>query len=263
MIHGSLYLASVSLMLSSPVNGSATPASPQSHEREWRRAFASAEHYTHRRLGRVSFALVDDEGRLHSYHGVRHYHSASLVKAMLLVAYLNQPRVRHHRLDFGSRALLRPMIVRSDNRAASRVRGMVGNVGLARVARRAGMQHFASATDWGSTHIAAGDQARFFYRIDRLVPRRHRLYARSLLAHVIGPQRWGVPQALPSHTRVFFKGGWRPERGAWVVHQAALVERGKRRASLAVLTDSDRTDGYGHETIRGIAKRVLRPLARP
>jgi hypothetical protein len=62
---------------------------------------------------------------------------------------------------------------------------------------------------------------------------------------------------------VFFKGGWRPENGGWIIHQVALVERGKRRASLAVLTDGDRTDGYGHETIRGIAKRVLRPLARP
>jgi hypothetical protein len=46
------------------------------------------------------------------------------------------------------------------------------------------------------------------------------------------------------------------------VHQVALVERGDRRVALAVLTDSDRTEAYGHETIRGVARRALRPLAR-
>jgi hypothetical protein len=65
---------------------------------------------------------------------------------------------------------------------------------------------------------------------------------------------------LDPEARIFFKGGWRPETAGWLVHQAALVERGTRRVSIAVLTDHDRSREYGRATIRGIAKRALRPL---
>jgi hypothetical protein len=125
------------------------------------------------------------------------------------------------------------------------------------------MHHFASAVSWGDTQVTAADQARFFIQIDRLVPPRHRLYARRLLAGIVREQRWGIPAAAaPAGARVFFKGGWRPEGGAWLVHQAALVESQGRRASLVVLTDGDRSEGYGHETIRGVAASLLRVMAR-
>jgi hypothetical protein len=117
---------------------------------------------------------------------------------------------------------------------------------------------------WGDTHLAARDQAVFFYGIDRFVPTRHRAYVRQLLSGVIASQRWGIPEVTPSgaNVRVYFKGGWRPSAGGWIVNQAALVEApGGRRVALAVLTDHDRTEGYGHETVRGVAARVLAPLA--
>jgi hypothetical protein len=94
------------------------------------------------------------------------------------------------------------------------------------------------------------------------VPPRHRRYARGLLRSVVPDQRWGIPAGLPRGARAYFKGGWRPDDGGWLVNQAALVERGRRRVAIAVLTDHDRTDGYGHETIRGLTKRLLRPLAQ-
>jgi len=260
-----LALAAVALLATAPLAAAATPEGPHARHRHklWRKAFASAEHYAARRLGRVSVALVDDFGVVHGYHRARGYRSASVVKAMLLVSYLNRRGVRGHRLSSSSRRLLRPMITRSDNNAATRVRSIVGNRGLRRLARRVGMKHFATARAWGNTRIAAADQARFFSRIDELVPRRHRRYARRLLRSIVGPQRWGIPQSLPKGARAYFKGGWRPVAGGWIVHQVALVERGKRRVALAVLTDHDRSEGYGHETIRGVAKRALRPLALP
>jgi hypothetical protein len=226
--------------------------------RRWRRAFRSARRYARARLGRVSVAFIDDQGRQHGYIASRQYRSASLVKAMLLVAYLRRPEIRHRPLSGASRALLGPMIRRSDNAAASQVRNIVGNPGLAALARAAGMHHFASSVSWGDTLLAAGDQARFFYAIDRLAPERHRHYARALLSHIVTGQRWGIPAAAPAGTRVFFKGGWRPESGGWRVLQSALVEKGRRRVSLSVLTEGDRTEGYGHETVRGVAARLLR-----
>jgi hypothetical protein len=239
----------------------ATDAGLAQQHRVWRHAYQSAVRYEHARLGRISFAIVDGTGVLRTFHGRSRYHSASLVKAMLLVSYLNRPGIRGHRLTRASRALLHPMITRSDNGAATRVRAIVGNRGLARLARRAGMTDFATAVAWGDTQMTAADQARFFLRIDKLVPRRHRRYARGLLRSIVPEQRWGIPAGLPRGARAYFKGGWRPAPGGWLVNQAALVERGRRRVALAVLTDHDRTDGYGHETIRGLAERLLRPLS--
>lgn len=227
---------------------------------EWKRAFAAAERYARSREGRVSVALVDDTGRLRRHRSTRRFASASLVKAMLLVAYLD--RARDRGLASGDRALLEPMIVRSRNGAAHRVLGIVGHAGLHRVARRAGMRRFATRTGWANTQITAADQARLFVRIDDLVPKRHRRYARHLLRSIIERQRWGVPRALPEGARVFFKGGWRPHGTGWITHQAALVEQGRRRVSLAVLTDQDPSRGYGRVTIREVARRALAPLAR-
>jgi hypothetical protein len=124
------------------------------------------------------------------------------------------------------------------------------------------MHHLGVLPGWANTRIDAGDQARFFYRIDRLVPKRHRRYARYLLSHVTPVQRWGVGQAAAHGERAFFKGGWRPQGGGWLVHQVALVERGGKRVSLAVLTDHDRDFVYGQDTIKGVARRALKPLAR-
>jgi Beta-lactamase enzyme family len=239
-----------------------TPGTGEAERRaQWRHAFREAKRFAGQREGRVSFALVDDTGRLRTHHGRRAYNSASVVKAMLLVAYLRQHEVRSRRLGSDERGLLGPMVVRSDNSAASRVRDIVGYDALLRLARRAGMRRFEVRPSWGDTQITAADQARLFARIDRLCPRRHRRYARRLLRDIVPRQRWGIPPALPDGARPFFKGGWREEAGGWLVHQAALVEARGRRVSIAILTDRDRTKGYGRGSIRGVARRALWPLA--
>jgi hypothetical protein len=228
----------------------------------WGRAFRQATHFARRRGGRVSLALITPGGSMLRDHAVQHHYSASAVKAMLLVAYLSRPAIRHHRLSPASRALLYPMITRSDNDAATRVDSIVGGAGIARVGRLARMRHLQVLPGWSNTRISAGDQARFFYRIDKLVPKRHRAYARFLLSHVTEEQRWGVGRAIPSGARAFFKGGWRPQHSGWLVNQIALLESGGRRVSLAVLTDHDRDFVYGQDTIEGVARRALLPLER-
>lgn len=223
----------------------------------WRRRIRSAASYARARSGRVSFAVMDEEGQLRGYRERDAYHSASTVKAMLMVTYLNRGSVRRRALNPGDRALLHPMITRSDNAAASRIRDIVGNGALARLARRAGMRDFATAAPWGNTRITAADQARFFVRIDRFVVKRHRAYARRLLRNIMPSQRWGMPPARPRGWDIFFKGGWRPTGTGILVHQIALFQRGERRISVAVLTDGNPSYGYGHETIRGTAARLL------
>ena len=117
---------------------------------------------------------------------------------MLLVAYLDLPSVRARPLTPGDRALLAPMIRRSDNAAAGSVLGIVGPNRLRGLARRAGMRRFTPVTGvWGLSRIDAADQARYFLRIDSLVAPRHRAYALKLLNTITPAQRWGIARVRP------------------------------------------------------------------
>ena len=224
----------------------------------WDARMKDAVRFARRRAGSVSFAIVDERGRIHAFNRGRRYHSASLVKAMLLVAYLNQGGVRNRSLHGADRALLGPMIRVSDNGAASAVQSRVGLGAMRRLARRAGMRRFRPNPVWGGSEITARDQARFFFRIRNLTPRRHRKYALGLLRRIVPGQRWGIPPGRPKGWSVHFKGGWYPSGGGWRVHQGALLRRGGRKLGLAVLTEYGPGYGYGQETITGVTRRLLR-----
>ena len=176
---------------------------------------------------------------------------------MLMVAYLERPGVAHRALNGYDRSLLAPMITVSDSNAAGTVRAIVGNAGLRALAARVGMERFATDPIWGKSHITAADQTRFFYRIDRFIPRRHRAYAMHLLASITASQRWGIGRIALPHWHVYFKGGWGSGTGR-IDHQVALLTRGCARASLAVLTMDDGSHRYGQATLRGIFTRLLR-----
>jgi Beta-lactamase enzyme family len=225
----------------------------------WQARVNQAAAFARGRAGSVSFAVIDERRRLHGFGANASYPSASLVKAMLLISYLSQRGVRHRRLHRAERRLLGPMIRVSDNDAASAVYERIGSASLARLARRAGMRNFETNPVWGGCQVTARDQARFFYRLRSLVPRRHRSYALGLLARIVASQRWGIPRASPPGWRVHFKGGWYPDDGgAWRVHQAALLRDGRRRLSVAVLGSGAPTFGYGAATVEGVATRLLR-----
>jgi Beta-lactamase enzyme family len=209
-----------------------------------------AQRWARRRAGTVAFAVAGD-GRIRGVAIHRRYYSASVVKAMLALAVLRAAPDRALTAD--ERALLRPMIVVSDNDAATAVYARVGAGALYSIARTAGMTNFDVGFNWADAQLTAHDQARLFLRIDRLTPRRHRGYLRNLLASITPSQRWGIaPVAAERGFHIMFKGGWR----AGIFHQVALLERDGRRIALAVLTRSA-DDGYGRQTQSGIAARVL------
>jgi Beta-lactamase enzyme family len=206
----------------------------------------------------VTFA-VRTERRFYGHHATRSVRSASVVKAMLMVAYLRRGSVRGRPLGRGDMRLLAPMIRWSNNRAASRIRDLVGNGALARLARRARMPRFRPAPVWGNSSICAADQTRLFLRLERHVPRRHRATALRLLGSVVRSQRWGIARVAPRDWELYFKGGWGDERGE-VDHQVALLRHGRRRLALAITTTANPSHAYGKETLRGVAARLLRGL---
>jgi Beta-lactamase enzyme family len=210
-------------------------------------------------LGAVSFA-VRTEDHLWGIRVRRTVPSASVLKAMLLVAYLRQPDVRDRELRRADLDLLEPMVRWSDNVAATRVRDIVGNDGLVRLARRVGMRSFAPAAIWGLSRIDAADQTLFFLRIDGFVPDRHRDTALRLLRTIVPSQRWGIAQVRPPGWALYFKGGWGSGTGA-VDHQVALLRRGKQRVAVAILTTNSPSHAYGKQTLRGVGARLLKGLA--
>ncbi|MEA2428980.1 MAG: hypothetical protein QOF37_2608 [Thermoleophilaceae bacterium] len=217
---------------------------------------AAARSYLAHRTGRTAFAVVDSEGRLSGVHVHRRFVSASVVKAMLLTSYLRKLGSSHRGLDGGSRSILYPMIHVSDNSAATAVWSRVGDAALYRLARRAGMTDFSIVGIWARAQISAADQAKLFFQIDRLLPRRFRGYGRSLLSGIVGFERWGIPAAAGGW-HVLFKGGWRGTGLGQLVHQVARLERGRTAFSMAVMTDGDPSMGYGITTIQGVTARLL------
>jgi hypothetical protein len=228
------------------------------HKGGWRERVRDAAKLLSARTGSASFAVVDGRGRVHGYRGGVSFSSASLVKAMLLVAYLDRREVRHRRLRAAERRVLGPMIRVSDNDAASAVYQQVGPGGLSRLARRAGMRRFTPNPVWGGCQVTARDQARFFFHIRDLIARPHRKYALGLLRRIVSYQRWGIPHGAGPGWRLYFKGGWFKDDDGWRVHQGALLERSGNRLAIAVLTRGNPSLEYGAATIAGVAARLLR-----
>ena len=215
--------------------------------------------YVEQRAGAVSVAVVDGSGRVRGVHGRRRFVTASVIKAMLLVAYLRAVEHDGRRLTSYERSRLRPMIRVSSNAAATWAYDRIGDARLRRLARRAEMEQFTICCSWGWARFSARDQAKFFWRLRELTPPRFRRYAVRLLRSVVPSQSWGIPSiGRPCGFDVFFKGGWRGTGRGQLVHQASFVRYGKRRFSLAVLTDGNPSMAYGIRTIQGVAKILLR-----
>ena len=225
----------------------------------WVPDVAEAAAFAATRAGAVSFS-VRTPLQAWELFGDRQEPSASVVKAMLLTAYLRRPSVSTRPLTRTEKRLLRPMIRSSDNIAATRVRDRIGNAALEQLARDAGMTRFATHPIWGRARITAADQSRFFLALEALLPPLHRATALRWLATSVPTQRWGVGRERPAGWRLYFKGGWGSGTGL-VDHQVALLRAGRDRVAVAVLTTGNPDHAYGQQTLRGVFARLLRGLA--
>jgi Beta-lactamase enzyme family len=232
-----------------------TPVKPTATT--WQPGVRAAIAYAHTRAGDVSFA-VRTEHRAWGWRVDRTVPSASVLKAMLLVAYLDDARVRNRPLTAADHRLIDPMIERSDNEAATHVLEFDGPAGVYGVARRAGMRRFTLDDEvWGLSRIDAADQARFFLHIDREVVPRHRATAMHLLASVIPSQRWGIGRLHLPEWQLYFKGGWGAGTGE-VEHQSILLRHGTVRVAASVLITSSPSHEYAKRTLQGVFEALLR-----
>jgi hypothetical protein len=231
---------------------------PAASAQRWQPDVLRAAAWAASRQGSVTFAVRTGD-RLRGRGLDRQVPSASVIKAMFMVTYLRQASVRDRPLEAADRALLAPMIRRSDNVAATRVRDLVGNAAVVRLAKDAGMTRFEIASVWGRSLITARDQTRFFLGVEDLLPERHRAYALRLLRTIVPSQRWGMGAVIPDGWPLHFKGGWGSGTGA-VDHQVGLLRRAEHRVAIAVLTTGSPSHAYGKATLRGVSRRLMRGL---
>ena len=97
-----------------PARACLVPGTRHSIDQLWRPDMRAAIAYTHHRAGDVAFA-VRTRSRFYGYRPDHEEWSASIVKAMLLVTYLDRPSVRDRALRPNEKAVLGPMIRVSDN----------------------------------------------------------------------------------------------------------------------------------------------------
>lgn len=234
----------------------ATYPAPGSIDRAWS--------YGKSRPGIVSMAVVDSRGRLRERKGHRRFVSASVVKAIMLAAYLREVRAGNQALDPATRDVLTRMITYSDNGAADEIYYRLGDEPLERLARRLRMRDFDVAGYWANTYLSAIDCARFMWRLGRALPDRHERFGRMLLGGIVSYQRWGIPAGAGARWRIWFKGGWRGTASGQLTSQMALLRHGRLRLALAILTDGNPSQLDGQKTLEGVTRRLLRgaPAAR-
>ena len=128
-----------------------------------KRAFAWAAH----RAGRSPWPWSTAAEVPTAFTPSRAFMSASVVKAMLLVAYLRG----HPEPSAGMRDVLRRMIDDSDNAATDVVYGAWGRSGLVKLALGSPTcAAFVPSGGWITTRITAADMARFFRDMERSDP---------------------------------------------------------------------------------------------
>lgn len=218
------------------------------------RSIVEAQRYAAHRAGAVSFAVKRTDGRIRGLHRSRQAPSASVVKAMLLAAYLRSGRP----LTPSIRATLDRMVRVSDNGAAHRIHAIVGDAGLRAVGRAVGMRRLGTGGWLFDTGITAADQVRLFFDLERAMGRERLAYGKSLLRRVVPWQSWGIPAAArPRGWRVCFKGGWRHG----ITHQSAQLISEHTKIAISVLTSGSPSMRYAERTIAGITRRLLRRYA--
>ena len=201
-----------------------------------------------------------------SLSGSSHFDSASIVKVTILGATLRKALDQHRFLTSNETVLLRAMITKSDNNAASTLWARLGHTYLQHFLNLAGMRQTVLGPGgfWGLTQVTAHDEMlllRVLLTSNSVLSSNSRAYALSLMAQVISSQRWGVPAGAPRTVTVQVKNGWLPRAThGWRINSIGAFTSAKGWYSIVVLTMDNPTMSYGITTVESIARVIHRDL---
>ena len=188
------------------------------------------------------------------------------MKVIILGAVLRKALDQDRYLTSTETTLLRAMITKSDNNAASRLWAALG---------RSYLQHFLNLVAmrqtilgpggyWGLTQVTAHDEVvllRLLTMANGALSNNSRAYALGLMAQVISSQRWGVPAGAPRGVTVHVKNGWLPRAThGRRINSIGAFTWSKGWYSIVVLSMDNPTMPYGITTVENIARVVHRDL---
>jgi len=215
----------------------------------------------------VGIAADDpEEGIRCRYHQWREFHSASVIKVIILGALLYELQGQQD-LSPGQAALAQAMITESDNGAADALWNEIGMTALQRFLTAAGMNQTVLGQDdlWGLTEVNPHDELRLLQLLitrNPVLDAASRRYALALMADVIPAQRWGVLAGAPADMTVHLKNGWLPDPDLWDVNSIGDFTHHDFDYSIAILTSNDPDMAYGVATVEEVARLINRALAK-
>ncbi len=215
----------------------------------------------------VGIAADDpEEGIRCRYHQWREFHSASVIKVIILGALLYELQGQQD-LSPGQAALAQARITESDNGAADALWNEIGMTALQRFLTAAGMNQTVLGQDdlWGLTEVNPHDELRLLQLLitrNPVLDAASRRYALALMADVIPAQRWGVLAGAPADMTVHLKNGWLPDPDLWDVNSIGDFTHHDFDYSIAILTSNDPDMAYGVATVEEVARLINRALAK-
>jgi Beta-lactamase enzyme family len=218
------------------------------------------------RTGHQAVTVYDTVTKVSCYSRQdRHFDSASIVKAITLGALLYWHQETGTPLSSWEKSQATLMITQSDNDAATDLWNEVGMTRLQRFLDAAKMSQTQLGQDgyWGLTQVTAHDEMLLLELLalpNSVLRESSRAYELGLMSQVVGGQRWGTPAGAPGTVTVHVKNGWLPDDSGWHINSiGAFTGKGKNYL-MAVLTDDSASEGYGIDTVEGVAEAVHRDL---
>lgn len=213
----------------------------------------------------VGYAIVSSSGKILAKHkDTLLVDAEQITQAMLLVAYLNA----HPTGPLSTTATkdLTAMVEDSKTHAANWVYGQVGSGGVTAVAQQAGMTAFkleVATTGYKlePSQVDALDYAKFFAKIDQLIPAGQRTFAMGLLSNLAKDEQWGVlSDGFQSVTAS--QAGSQPGTDGWTVNQAAQVgDPTYGTLGLAIVSQNDGNanngDSLGQQIMATVASDLV------
>ena len=227
---------------------------------------------------RVAVAVLTSDGGTYEGGDDGTFALASVAKLPIMIATFEHARLEGRSLTVEERALVRRMIVLSDNNATDALWQALGRgVGVAALLEPLGLTgiEYASDHQWGDSRATPLVIATL---LDQLLDEASPLSADAqvealeLMRSVAADQRWGASAGVDLSTggpaTLAIKNGWYPEPGGWLLNSAGAIEVQDRSGGssvhiVVVLTEGARTQTEGVGRIESIASAINHTIVPP
>ena len=191
------------------------------------------------------------------------FQTASVVKVAILSAAMHKCQKENKQLTPAQKTQAYKMITASDNDAATALWNWVTANGMKQFFGLVGMtQTTIDGTGWwGKTHTTSADQLKLLQMLthaNSVLTDPSRSYVLDLMSKTIASQRWGTPAGTPAGIIVHVKDGWvnRNDGVGWRINSLGTFNKPGKDYQIAVLTDGNPNEKYGHQTIEAVARVI-------